>query len=70
METEVLEKTNITKEIDQSEKTEKKSLLDYAKEFKKRPVIRVLDETLVYGNNMWPKLMKEEVCSRQTHLYL
>ena len=61
METEVLEKTNITKEIDQSEKTEKKSLLDYAKEFKKRPVIRVLDETLVYGRNMWPKLRKEEV---------
>ena len=61
METEVLEKTNITKEIDQSEKTEKKSLLDYAKEFKKRPVIKVLDETLVYGSNMWPKLMKEEV---------
>ena len=41
METEVLEKTNITKEIDQSKKTEKKSLLDYAKEFKKKPVIRV-----------------------------
>ena len=36
METEVLEKTNITKEIDQSKKTEKKSLLDYAKELAKR----------------------------------
>ena len=39
MEAEVLEKTNVTKDIAQSEKTEKKSLLDYAKEFKKRPVI-------------------------------
>ena len=35
METEVLEKTNITKEIDQSEKTEKKSLWDYAVELAK-----------------------------------
>jgi hypothetical protein len=38
----------------------KKSLLDYAKEFAERPVIRVLDEDLVYGSNMMTKLLQEE----------
>ena len=38
----------------------KKSLLDYAKEFEERPVIRVLDEDLVYGSNMMTKLLQEE----------
>ena len=38
----------------------KKSLLDYAKEFAERPVIRGLDEDLVYGSNMMTKLLQEE----------
>lgn len=62
METEVLEKTNITKEIDQSEKTEKKSLLDYAKELAKKPLCTIdkEDRELIYGPNMWTRLMQQE----------
>ena len=62
METEVLEKTNITKEIDQPEKTEKKSLLDYAKELAKKPLCTIDEEDreLIYGPNMWTRLMQQE----------
>ena len=62
METEVLEKTNITKEIDQSEKTEKKSLWDYAVELAKKPLCTIDEEDreLIYGPNMWTRLMQQE----------
>ena len=59
METEVLEKTNITKEIDQSEK---KSLWDYAVELAKKPLCTIDEEDreLIYGPNMWTRLMQQE----------
>ena len=62
METEVLEKTNMTKEIDQSEKTEKKSLLDYAKELAKKPLCTIDEEDRehIYGHNMWTRMMQQE----------
>lgn len=38
----------------------KKTLGEVALELEKKPLIRVLDEDLVYGTNMMTKLMKEE----------
>ena len=38
----------------------KRTLWDVALELEKKPLIRVLDEDLVYGTNMWTKLMQEE----------
>ncbi len=38
----------------------KKTLGEIALELEKKPLIRVLDEDLVYGSNMMTKLMKEE----------
>ena len=38
----------------------KKTLGEIALELEKKPLIRVLDEDLVYGTNMMTKLMKEE----------
>lgn len=38
----------------------KKTLWDIAMELHKKPLIKVVDEDLVYGSNMMTKLMKEE----------
>ena len=38
----------------------KKTLGEVALELEKKPLIRVLDEDLVYGTNMMTKVMKEE----------
>ena len=58
------------KRVDTSKKTtatkkkttpkKKKTLGEIALELEKKPLIRVLDEDLVYGTNMMTKLMKEE----------
>jgi len=57
-----LEKTNVTKDIAQSEKTEKKSLWDYAVELAKKPLCTIDEEDreLIYGPNMWTRLMQQE----------
>ena len=36
------------------------SMWDYMLKFKEKPLIKVLDEDLVFGSNMWPKLLQED----------
>lgn len=38
----------------------KKTLWEVVQELQKKPLIRVLDEDLVYGTNMMTKLMQEK----------
>jgi len=45
----------------ENETPEKKmTMWDYVLKFKEKPLIRVLDEDLVFGPNMWTRLMQEE----------
>lgn len=54
------EATLFTSEKKECNLPKKKTLWDVALELEKKPLIRVLDEDLVYGTNMWTKLMQEE----------
>ena len=50
-----------TKNKKQNNTSEKKmSMWDYMLKFKEKPLIKVLDEDLVFGSNMWTKLLQEE----------
>ena len=50
-----------TKDKKQNNTSEKKmSMWDYILKFKEKPLIKVLDEDLVFGSNMWPKLLQED----------
>lgn len=54
------EATLFTSEKKECSLPKKRTLWDVALELEKKPLIRVLDEDLVYGTNMWTKLMQEE----------
>ena len=55
------EPKNKTKNKKQNNTSEKKmSMWDYMLKFKEKPLIKVLDEDLVFGSNMWPKLLQED----------
>ncbi|WP_034566999.1 MULTISPECIES: hypothetical protein [Capnocytophaga] len=43
-----------------SKKHKSLTMWDYLLKFKEKPLIKVLDEDLVFGSNMWPKLLQEE----------
>jgi len=43
-----------------SKKYKSLTMWDYLLKFKEKPLIKVLDEDLVFGSNMWPKLLQEE----------
>ena len=55
------EPKNKTKNKKQNNTSEKKmSMWDYMLKFKEKPLIKVFDEDLVFGSNMWPKLLQED----------
>ena len=43
-----------------SKKHKSLTMWDYMLKFKEKPLIKVLDEDLVFGSNMWPKLLQED----------
>ena len=50
-----------TKNKKQNNTSEKKmSMWDYMLKFKEKPLIKVLDEDLVFDSNMWTKLLQED----------
>lgn len=65
MATEVLEKTKkaVNKAIGRKQEVSKKSLWDYAEELAKNPICTINEEDreLIYGSNMWTRLMQQEV---------
>ena len=52
---EIIEDNSTEKNVEK-----KKTLWDVAEELAEKPLIRVLDEDLVYGSNMMTRLLQEE----------